>query len=99
MCLLITPSAHISQNALYMVGGAVVFFSGDVKVLSDDMKIAKPTLLPGEFFFLFDDVIVKYIRNLHCSRSPPTYANILQNSGQRKEQCDQESTPQHRLPL
>ena len=31
-----------------MVGGSVVFFSGDVKVLSDDMKIAKPTLLPGE---------------------------------------------------
>ena len=31
-----------------MVGGAVVFFSGDVKVLSNDMKIAMPTLLPGK---------------------------------------------------
>ena len=29
-----------------MVGGAVVFYSGDVKSLVNDMQIAKPTLLP-----------------------------------------------------
>lgn len=31
-----------------MVGGAVAFYSGDVKNLSSDMKIAKPTLMPGK---------------------------------------------------
>lgn len=47
ICALSSPPFSL-QNALFMVGGSVVFFSGDVKVLSDDMKIAKPTLLPGE---------------------------------------------------
>lgn len=55
------PLAHMfercCQSALYMVGGSVVFFSGDIKALSNDMKIAQPTLLPGKCFcfvlFLF----------------------------------------------
>jgi len=30
-----------------MVGAKVVFFSGDIKNLSDDMKAIKPTVVPG----------------------------------------------------
>lgn len=49
------PLAHMfercCQSALYMVGGSVVFFSGDIKTLSNDMKIAQPTLLPGKHLY------------------------------------------------
>src|SRR6218665_1039159 len=45
------PLAHMfernCENALFMEGGAVAYYSGDVKTLSDDMKIAGPTLLPA----------------------------------------------------
>ncbi|XP_023247364.1 long-chain-fatty-acid--CoA ligase 5 isoform X2 [Copidosoma floridanum] len=35
------------ENGMYMVGGSVGFFSGDIKTLSDDMKILKPTVMPA----------------------------------------------------
>jgi long-chain acyl-CoA synthetase len=45
------PLAHMlercCENAMYMVGGSVGFFSGDIKTLSDDMKALKPTVMPA----------------------------------------------------
>ncbi|KAF4513980.1 UNVERIFIED_CONTAM: hypothetical protein B566_EDAN018387 [Ephemera danica] len=45
------PLAHMLERCceigMYMVGGAVGFFSGDVKRLSDDMKVLKPTVTPA----------------------------------------------------
>ncbi|XP_011503341.1 PREDICTED: long-chain-fatty-acid--CoA ligase 5 isoform X2 [Ceratosolen solmsi marchali] len=45
------PLAHMlercCQNAMYMVGGSVGFFRGDIKGLSADMKALKPTVMPA----------------------------------------------------
>ncbi|KAL1139986.1 hypothetical protein AAG570_006963 [Ranatra chinensis] len=45
------PLAHMlercCENGLYMVGGAVGFYSGDITHLSDDMKALKPTVTPA----------------------------------------------------
>lgn len=45
------PLAHMlercCENGLYMVGGSVGFYSGDIKRLSDDMKALKPTVMPA----------------------------------------------------
>lgn len=35
------------QNALYMVGGAVGFYSGDIRRLADDLSALKPTMMPA----------------------------------------------------
>lgn len=35
------------QNALYMVGGAVGFYSGDIRRLADDLQTLKPTMMPA----------------------------------------------------
>ncbi|XP_058810424.1 long-chain-fatty-acid--CoA ligase 5 [Phymastichus coffea] len=45
------PLAHMlercCENAMFMVGGAVGFYSGDIKKLTDDMKVLKPTVMPA----------------------------------------------------
>ncbi|XP_025836030.1 long-chain-fatty-acid--CoA ligase 5 isoform X1 [Agrilus planipennis] len=45
------PLAHMlercCENAMYMVGGAIGFFLGDVRRLSDDMKALRPTVSPA----------------------------------------------------
>nr|CAI5840526.1 unnamed protein product [Callosobruchus analis] len=45
------PLAHMlercCENAMYMVGGAVGFYLGDIRRLSDDMKALKPTITPA----------------------------------------------------
>ncbi|XP_059476454.1 long-chain-fatty-acid--CoA ligase 5 isoform X2 [Neocloeon triangulifer] len=45
------PLAHMLERCceigIYTVGGAVGFFSGDVKRLADDMKALKPTVTPA----------------------------------------------------
>ncbi|XP_072395967.1 long-chain-fatty-acid--CoA ligase 5 isoform X3 [Diabrotica undecimpunctata] len=45
------PLAHMlercCENAMYCVGGAVGFFLGDIRRLSDDMKALKPTVTPA----------------------------------------------------
>lgn len=45
------PLAHMlercCENGLYMVGGAVGFFSGDIRKLSEDMKTLRPTVMPA----------------------------------------------------
>jgi long-chain acyl-CoA synthetase len=43
---LLTP-LMLFQIGMYMVGGAVGFFSGDVKRLAEDMKVLKPTVTPA----------------------------------------------------
>ncbi|XP_064457794.1 long-chain-fatty-acid--CoA ligase 5-like isoform X2 [Ornithodoros turicata] len=44
------PLAHMLERccemALYMVGGAVGFYSGDIKELAEDMKALSPTISP-----------------------------------------------------
>lgn len=35
------------ENAMYMVGGAVGFYCGNIKNLLDDMKYLKPTVMPA----------------------------------------------------
>lgn len=35
------------QNALYMVGGAVGFYSGEIRRLADDLLALKPTMMPA----------------------------------------------------
>lgn len=44
------PLAHMfercCQMAVYMVGGRVGFFQGNIRLLSDDMKALKPTIMP-----------------------------------------------------
>ena len=44
------PLAHTLERccelAVYMAGGAVGFYSGNLKTISNDMKILKPTILP-----------------------------------------------------
>ncbi|XP_054155212.1 long-chain-fatty-acid--CoA ligase 1-like [Oppia nitens] len=43
------PLAHMFERcceaAVFMVGGKTAYFSGDIKTLSDDMKIVKPTIM------------------------------------------------------
>ncbi|XP_013200983.1 long-chain-fatty-acid--CoA ligase 5 isoform X1 [Amyelois transitella] len=45
------PLAHMlercCENALYMVGGAVGFYSGDMRRLADDLSALKPTMMPA----------------------------------------------------
>lgn len=45
------PLAHMlercCENGMYMVGGSVGFYSGDIKNLADDMKALKPTVTPA----------------------------------------------------
>ncbi|ODM95370.1 Long-chain-fatty-acid--CoA ligase 1 [Orchesella cincta] len=45
------PLAHMlercCQVAMYMQGGSVGFFRGDIRELMDDMKVLKPTLTPA----------------------------------------------------
>ncbi|KAJ2945572.1 hypothetical protein O0L34_g394 [Tuta absoluta] len=45
------PLAHMlercCENALYMVGGAVGFYSGDIRRLADDLAALKPTMMPA----------------------------------------------------
>ncbi|XP_063537211.1 long-chain-fatty-acid--CoA ligase 5 isoform X1 [Cydia strobilella] len=45
------PLAHMlercCENAVYMVGGAVGFYSGDIRRLADDLQCLKPTMMPA----------------------------------------------------
>lgn len=45
------PLAHMlersCENAMYMVGGSVGFYSGDIKRLAEDMKALRPTVMPA----------------------------------------------------
>ncbi|KAK0175392.1 hypothetical protein PV327_009143 [Microctonus hyperodae] len=45
------PLAHMlercCENGMYIVGGSVGFYSGDIKTLPDDMKALKPTVMPA----------------------------------------------------
>lgn len=45
------PLAHMlercCENALYMMGGAVGFYSGDIRRLADDLNALKPTMMPA----------------------------------------------------
>lgn len=45
------PLAHMlercCENGMYMVGGSVGFYSGDIKTLSEDMKALRPTVMPA----------------------------------------------------
>ncbi|XP_052890614.1 long-chain-fatty-acid--CoA ligase 1 isoform X1 [Anopheles moucheti] len=45
------PLAHMlercCENGVYYMGGAVGFFSGDIKELTNDLKALKPTLMPA----------------------------------------------------
>ncbi|XP_054266091.1 long-chain-fatty-acid--CoA ligase 1 isoform X2 [Macrosteles quadrilineatus] len=45
------PLAHMlercCENGMYMVGGAVGFYSGDIRNLSEDMRALRPTVMPA----------------------------------------------------
>lgn len=45
------PLAHMlercCENGMYMVGGSVGFYSGDIKRLTEDMKALRPTVMPA----------------------------------------------------
>jgi long-chain acyl-CoA synthetase len=45
------PLAHMlercCENGVYYSGGAVGFFSGDIKQLTNDLKVLKPTVMPA----------------------------------------------------
>ncbi|XP_066994601.2 long-chain-fatty-acid--CoA ligase 1 isoform X5 [Anabrus simplex] len=45
------PLAHMlercCENGVYMMGGSVGFFSGEIKRLTDDMKALRPTVMPA----------------------------------------------------
>ncbi|CAK9819906.1 Long-chain-fatty-acid--CoA ligase 1 [Anthophora quadrimaculata] len=45
------PLAHMlercCENGMYMVGGSVGFYSGDIKRLPEDMKALRPTVMPA----------------------------------------------------
>lgn len=45
------PLAHMlercCENCMYMMGGAVGFYSGDIKKLAEDMKALRPTVMPA----------------------------------------------------
>lgn len=45
------PLAHMlersCENAMYMVGGSVGFYCGDIKKLAEDMKALRPTVMPA----------------------------------------------------
>ncbi|XP_034946789.1 long-chain-fatty-acid--CoA ligase 1 isoform X2 [Chelonus insularis] len=45
------PLAHMlercCENGMYIVGGSVGFYGGDIKKLSDDMKALRPTVMPA----------------------------------------------------
>lgn len=42
-----SPLVFKLQNGMYLLGGAVGFFSGDIKRLSEDMKALRPTMMPA----------------------------------------------------
>lgn len=45
------PLAHMfercCENGMYYVGGAVGFYSGDIRELTNDLKMLKPTVMPA----------------------------------------------------
>jgi len=45
------PLAHMlercCENAMYMLGGSVGFYGGDIKRLAEDMKALRPTVMPA----------------------------------------------------
>lgn len=68
------PLAHMfercCENALFMVGGSIVYFSGDVKQLSDDMKIAMPTLLPA---------VPRLLTRIYCKIQDSVKSNVMKS--------------------
>lgn len=44
------PLAHmferILETAIFCAGGSVGFFRGDIRLLADDIKVLRPTVLP-----------------------------------------------------
>ena len=50
----------LKQLAIFMAGGAVGFYSGNIKFANNDMKALKPTILPAVPKFLnriYDDCV------------------------------------------
>lgn len=45
------PLAHMleraCENALFYAGGAIGYYSGDIKELTNDLKALKPTIMPA----------------------------------------------------
>lgn len=39
--------SYFWQNGMYLVGGRVGFFNGNMKYLTEDLKILKPTVMPA----------------------------------------------------
>jgi len=70
------PLAHIFetlvQTALLTFGGAIGFFSGDIKTIGDDLKALEPTIFAGvpRVFSRFYDKVMENVRNSggikHC---------------------------------
>ena len=50
------PLAHVFerllQKAMYVAGASIGFFSGDVKMLTSDMRVLEPTVFPSVPRFL-----------------------------------------------
>lgn len=44
---------RVCEAGVLAAGGKVGYFSGDIKRLSDDMKIIKPTMFPCKFIYSY----------------------------------------------
>lgn len=78
------PLGHMFERVcewgVLAVGGKVGYFSGDIKKISDDMKIIQPTMFPCKFSGAF--LCIFYIYNLFaciCRCSTSSEQDILSN--------------------
>lgn len=55
---------RLSKAAVFMVGGKVAIFGGDIKRLSEDMKIVRPTMLPGYPLVIRTHLIIDFASQL-----------------------------------
>lgn len=94
------PLGHMFERVcewgVLAVGGKVGYFSGDIKLLSDDMKIIQPTMFPckfsGELLDLFFG-IYRFTFTCRCSTSPEQ--DLRANPGDGQLQLHQVLAAEH----
>ncbi|XP_043281122.1 long-chain-fatty-acid--CoA ligase 1 isoform X2 [Venturia canescens] len=81
------PLAHMlercCENGIYMVGGSVGFYSGDIKTLADDMKALKPTVMPA-----VPRLLNRIYDKVHAELQSSFLKRMLFNMGMRSKEAE-----------
>jgi long-chain acyl-CoA synthetase len=85
------PLAHIMdrviEETMIACGACIVYWRGDIKNLMEDIKIIKPTILPG-VPRVFDRVYSKAMSQVQSSAMKRCLYNIAFNNKRKRLDCD-----------